>query len=392
MTMSGREPDLHGGPRRIVELAARALGYDAGRATILHAGEIREVATAGPVTDATEHTLEHAAADVLAGRPVSIRDALGVALRSPRGQLVGALCVAGGSGTPPGNLAPGDRANVLLAFADVLGDQLELLQHVSRLHDDAGAVEKLEAAIDAGQLRPWYQPILRLATRELVGFEALARWHRPTGAVERPGAFIGLAEETGLVTKLDLAVLDHGAADLARWREQKPDLRLNVNISGRHLADDDWTERVHEIVTRHGVPPANIDLELTESARPDDVERGAVQLQRLRDRGYSIWFDDFGTGWSELQHLVQLPLDGLKIDRFFAEALGSRADAVVRALVQAARELGLQTTIEGVSDPVHADRALELGCDFAQGFLWSQPLPAAAVEELLASAEPVFRV
>jgi EAL domain-containing protein (putative c-di-GMP-specific phosphodiesterase class I) len=254
------------------------------------------------------------------------------------------------------------------------------------VHLDDVAVAELTRAVAAGEVRPWYQPIVRLANRELVGFEALARWHRPSGIVELPGAFIGLAEESGLVTTLDLAVLDQAAADLARWRECRPDLRISVNFSARHLDDSDWVDTVHARTTAHGVPPGNVDVELTESARPRDLARGAEQLARLRELGYAVWFDDFGTGWSELTHLVEVPVDGMKIDRFFTERLGGRADAVVRALLQVAADLGLATTIEGISTTEQAERALALGCDRAQGFLWSAPLAPDEADRWVASS------
>ena len=205
------------------------------------------------------------------------------------------------------------------------------------VHLDDVAVGELRRAIAQGEVRPWYQPILRLATRELVGFEALARWHRPSGIVELPGAFIGLAEEAGLVTLSTSPSSTRRAADLARWRERRPDLRISVNFSARHLDDPGWVDTVHACTTRHGVPPGNIDVELTESARPRDLARGSEQLARLRELGYAVWFDDFGTGWSELTHLVDVPVDGIKIDRFFTERLGGRADAVVRALLRSPR-------------------------------------------------------
>ena len=245
--------------------------------------------------------------------------------------------------------------------------------------------EELHLALDRGEVRPWYQPIVRLTTGELVGFEALARWHRPSGMVELPGAFIGLAEETGLVTRLDLAILDGAACDLARWRAARPDLRISVNFSGRHLDGDGWVDELHALVTRYDVPPGNVDVELTESARPRDLAKGARELGRLRELGYAVWFDDFGTGWSELTHLVDVPVDGIKIDRFFTERLGGRADAVVKALLGVAADLGLATTIEGIATREQADRARELGCDLAQGYLWSEPLSAPDAEALLAT-------
>lgn len=386
--MTVRESSLHGGPRRIVELTARTLGVRAARATVLRDDTALVVSGASSADAAVDAALAGATAQILAGRAVTDPDACGVPLRSATGTLVGALCAAGGL---VGRDDP-ETEGVLAAFAGVLGDQLDLLERVGRLRRDERAPAELSLAIAAGELRPWYQPIVRLATRELVGFEALARWHRPSGEVQPPATFIGLAEETGLVTRLDLAILDRAAGDLARWREHRPDLRLSVNFSGLHLDDNGWVDAVHDTVTRRGVPPDNVDLELTESARPADVAGGADGLERLRGLGYAIWFDDFGSGWSELKQLVQVPVDGIKIDRFFAEALGGRADGVVRALVQAAADLRLATTIEGISRPEHAERALALGCEFAQGYLWSRPVPPDQVDALLASADLVLRL
>ena len=380
------EQALHGGPRRIVELAARALGFEAGRAALVEGNLLRTVATAGHVTTDAERMLRNMALSVVDGASLTEGDAVGVPLRTQGGTIVGTLCLAGG-GTARDDLDP---LEVLEAFGAVLADQLELLRHVTRMEADHTASDELSSAIAEGQVRPWYQPVLRLATREVVGFEALARWHRPNGQVERPAAFLGLAEQSGLVTRLDMTVLERACTDLAGWLELRPALRLNVNFSGRHLDDVRWVENLHARVTACGVPPQNVDVELTETARPADVVRGTRQLQALREHGYTVWFDDFGTGWSELQHLVQLPVDGLKIDRFFADALGSRADAVVRALVTAAQELGLSTTIEGISRPEHADRAQELGCEFAQGYLWSQPISVDEVTARLASDDLSF--
>ena len=379
---------LHGGPRRIVALTARALGVTAARATLLADDSPLVVSGSASVDDLVDDALLRAADDVLAGRAVAGPGAWGVPLRSPTGAVVGTLCAAGGTS----RLDAGDTAAVLTALAEVLSEQLDLLEQVGRMRRDEAATADLARAIEAGEVRPWYQPIVRLATRELIGFEALARWHRTSGEVEPPASFLGLAEDTGLVTVLDHAILDQAVGDLARWRVRRPELRLSVNFSGVHLDDDGWVDAVHATVTRHGVPPGNLDIELTESARPEDVERGAERLAQLRGLGYAVWFDDFGTGWSELQHLVEIPVDGIKIDRFFAEAWGGRADAVVRALVLAADELGLSTTIEGISRPEYAERAEALGCEYAQGYFWSPPVPRQQVDGLLASADPVLRL
>ena len=389
MTANPPEPSLHGGPRRIVELAARALGFASGQATLLEDDGRQVVVTVGPVGDTEEQLFDQVADDVLAQRLVATDDAAGVALLDGDGEVVGSLAVLGRGPEPW--LEGTDIEAVLRAFADVLGDQLDLMHHIRRLRVDGSATEDLSRAIDGGEIIPWYQPVLQMTTGDLIGFEALARWQRPTGQIERPGSFIGLAEESGLITRLDLAVMAQAMQDLSRWTELRPDLRMSVNFSGRHLSNPSWADEVHALAQRAGVSPDNVDVELTETARPDNITSGAEQLRRLQELGYAIWLDDFGTGWSELQHLVQLPVDGVKIDRFFAEALGGRADAVVRALTKAAEELGLGTTIEGISQPEHATRAIALGCDIAQGFLYSRPLPAAAAEQLVRSPRPVFK-
>ena len=192
--------------------------------------------------------------------------------------------------------------------------------------------------------------------RRAVGFEArplaasLGRGRAPRG-LHRPG------RGDRADHRLDLAILDRATADLARWLGERPALRLSVNLSGLHLDHERWVDKVHAIVNRHGVPAANLDVELTESARPRDLALGERQIGRLRELGYAVWFDDFGTGWSRLAHVVQVPVD----DRFFTARLGGRGDAVVRALLRLAEELGLATTIEGVERPDQAAQA-RLGC------------------------------
>jgi EAL domain-containing protein (putative c-di-GMP-specific phosphodiesterase class I) len=245
---------------------------------------------------------------------------------------------------------------------------------------------ELARAIDAGEIVPWYQPIVDLDSGDVIGLEALARWKRRSGDVAGPTAFVPFAERTDLIVELDHAVMSRALADLAGWRVQYPALRVSVNLSGRHLDHDSWVENMRQAVGVANVPPSAVDLELTETARPSDLASCEVMMIRIRALGFRIWLDDFGTGWFQLQDATRLPLDGLKIDRSLTDHLGSVDDSAILALIQVATELGLKITIEGIRSANQAALAHTLGCDYGQGFLFSPAVPAAEVPELLRAA------
>jgi EAL domain-containing protein (putative c-di-GMP-specific phosphodiesterase class I) len=249
-----------------------------------------------------------------------------------------------------------------------------------------GPAAELARAIDAGEIVPWYQPIVDLGNGDVIGLEALARWEHPSGDVAGPTAFVPLAERSDLIIKLDHAVMSRALADLAGWRSRYPELRVSMNLSGRHLDHEAWVETMRQAVGVANVPPSAVDLELTETARPSDLAASEVMMIRIRALGFRIWFDDFGTGWFQLQDAVRLPLDGLKIDRSFTDTLGSVDDAAIRALIQVATELGLKITIEGITTAEQAALAHTLGCDYGQGFLFSPAVPAVEVPALLRAA------
>lgn len=243
-------------------------------------------------------------------------------------------------------------------------------------------IEEAEVAraIQQGEIRPIYMALADLSDDRIVAVEALARWYRPSGEVVPPDDFVPVAERSDLIIDLDLAVAGRAIADLASWQQLRPDFRVTINLSGRHFGDDGWIDRLVGIVERAGVRPATVVLELTETVRPADLEQAVRIAGRLRDLGFSIWLDDFGSGWSGLADLLHLPIDGIKIDRPFARALGSRnADAVVEAIIGIAAKLDLTVTIEGIEERRLADRARELGCHLGQGFLWPHGLTAAQV-------------
>jgi EAL domain-containing protein (putative c-di-GMP-specific phosphodiesterase class I) len=314
---------------------------------------------------------------------------VGVPLRSG-GRVVGVLSLRDPTPRPIGRR----EVRTLVEFGRLVVDQLDTRdpqrdpelepesEHASEQPD--AAVAEIRAGLAAGEMIPWYQPVVALDSQRVIGVEALVRWHRGSGVIEQPATFLPLAERSDLIIDIDREIMRQAFRDLAGWQLTNPAFRVSVNLSGRHLDRVDTLAELDLQARSAGVSPGTVDLELTETARPHDLEVGAAAIARLRDRGYSVWFDDFGSGWSALQDLIRLPVDGIKLDRAFAEQLGSPvADAVVGALAAAATQVGLKITIEGIQEPVQAARALELGCQFAQGYLWSRPLPRDQVSALV---------
>lgn len=304
----------------------------------------------------------------------------GVPIRAD-GRVVGVLSVAD---TASRTLAPA-QVRILIELARLLAEQLRPDGSAAAAVPDE-AVAEIAAAVAAGEIRPWYQPVMDLATGQMTGVEALARWHRPSGAVEGPASFLPVAERSELVLDIDRAVMARAFVDLAGWQRLRPGFRVSVNLSGRHLDRPDTLGLVEAAVSAAGISATSVDLEITETARPDDLRTSLVLLTGFRERGYTVWFDDFGSGWSALQDLIRLPVGGIKLDRSFAEQLGTPVDdAVVGALASVAAQVGLRVTIEGIQTPLQLDRARALGCHSAQGYYWSPPIPADQITERLAA-------
>lgn len=312
------------------------------------------------------------------------RSYLGVPLTDPSGVVLGVLSVT----DPEPRVVDATLVRLLQDIGEGIREQLGLTgpDPAATTSVDADAAD-LARAIAAGEIVPWYQPVVDLATERMVGVEALARWIRPSGKAENAAFFIGVAERTDLVLELDLAVIAHALRDLRRWLGIDPTFRLNVNLSGRHLDHPGWADAILRTVEKAGVSSASVSLELTETSRPSESAELRNDIQHARDLGFKVWFDDFGSGWSSLQDLVHLPVDGLKLDRSFAIELGTRVDdVIIEALAGAAGQLGLPITIEGIETRDQATRALQLGCTFAQGYLWAPGLPGAVLEERLVAA------
>ena len=237
---------------------------------------------------------------------------------------------------------------------------------------------ELARALAAEELVLHYQPIVELASGRLAGAEALVRWQHPEEGLLPPARFLPLAEQSGLVERLGRQVRRLAAAWLARARRRpRPLPRLSVNLAARETLQPDLCAELAGLVHEHGLPASLFELELTETAVLAAPEQARATMAALRGRGFSVALDDFGTGFSSLTHLRDLPIDRVKIDRSFVAAVreDATARAIVGAVVSLAHTLGLEVVAEGVETEAQADMLLAFGCDLAQGYLYSPPLP-----------------
>jgi len=246
-------------------------------------------------------------------------------------------------------------------------------------------VTQFRQALETGQVDVHFQPQLALLTRQVIGVEALVRWHHPEFGKLDPEEFVAIVETTGLIDALTEFVLDRSLRQCRTWLDRGLSLSVAVNLSVRNLADTAFPHRVAEALTRHGVSPALLVFELTESAVMSDPERALPVLRALHGQGVRIAVDDFGTGYSSLAYLRRLPVDEVKIDKSFVLGLASDLGdlAVVRAIVDLGHSLGLTVVAEGVEEDATRDQLVEMGCDVAQGYLISRPLGAARFDAWL---------
>lgn len=242
----------------------------------------------------------------------------------------------------------------------------------------------LGAAIEAGHLELHYQPKASLRTGVISGVEALVRWRRNGAELVSPAEFIPVAEQTGLMATLTRYVLAHAIAQMRAWQDDGHRVRVAVNISARDLQDPLLPDDIAVMLHDHDVVATDLELEITESSIMADIEQAVVTLSRLHDMGISLAIDDFGTGNTSLAQLPRLPVDTLKIDRSFVQRLDDGVDdLIVRTTIELGRGLGLSVVAEGVSSAVVWERLERLGCDYAQGYYLSRPVPAGDIGPLL---------
>lgn len=227
-----------------------------------------------------------------------------------------------------------------------------------------------------------YQPIVELQTGEVIGFESLVRWRNEArGGLVSPGLFIPIAEETGVILQIGRLVLRDSVRQLQRWREEYPNARrlmVSVNVSPRELEQPALADRVAAILDDVGLPPANLKLEVTETAIMKNPEIATATLERLSAMGVSLALDDFGTGYSSLGYLHQMPINAIKIDRSFVKPMDADGEApvIVRSIIALAASLGMDCIAEGIETASTGHLLLELGCKYGQGWHFGRPSPA----------------
>ena len=250
--------------------------------------------------------------------------------------------------------------------------------------------EDLHRAVTGDQFEVHYQPTVDITSGHITAVEALLRWNHPERGLVGPDTFIPLAEDSGLIIPIGTWVLHEACRQVAAWNTDRDvPLTVGVNVSGRQLQQADFADEVVRALDATGCSAGWLLLEITETALIATLETAAPALRRLRDLGVHIGLDDFGTGYSSLTYLRQLPVDVLKIDRSFVTDVGTRPDqrTLVSAVVEMARALSMHTVAEGVE--LEEERAVlhAIGCDAAQGYLYTRPLPAVEIGDLL-TADP----
>jgi diguanylate cyclase len=256
--------------------------------------------------------------------------------------------------------------------------------HIYELHRDAHTrgrlqrIDELKRGLTSGQLRVHYQPQVELTTGRVRGVEALVRWEHPRLGLLPPSEFLPLVDRTGLIRVLTRQVLREALEQCARWHEQGLHWHVSVNLSASSLMDAQLPREVWQLLESAGVEPRWLMLEMTEDQLMSDPARGQEVIGRLREMGLRVSIDDYGSGYSSMAHLRALTIDELKLDKAFVMELGTdrSLDAIVLSAVHLAHALDLELVAEGVESEIAWDRLRELGCDLAQGYYLSPPIPA----------------
>lgn len=243
-------------------------------------------------------------------------------------------------------------------------------------------IEKdLRTAIERGELTLYYQPIVSLSNQQTEGFEALVRWHHPQRGIVSPAEFVPIAEETGLIVRLDSWVLQEACRQMKTWQEQYPDLshfNVSVNLSSLQFRLPNLIDKISKILDETGLESNHLKLEITESAFIDNPELAAIILEQLRELGVGLSLDDFGTGYSSLSNLYRFPVNTLKIDRSFINRIDRQQDGleIVRIIVMLGQTLRIDVVAEGIETEAQLALLQQVQCQCGQGYFFSKPLPA----------------
>ncbi len=363
------------------EVAARVRGAVRASDTVARLGG-DEFAVLLPGADAAgavaaTHTLLAALATPIAldGQSLACTASIGIALAPTHGTDVATVL---------------RRADVAMYVAKRAGSGYAVYAAAHDQHSPARLTleTELRAALAAGALVLHYQPTVDVRSGRADRVEALARWPHPQHGLIPPDQFIPLAEQTGLIVPLTQWVLETALAQCHAWEQAGWTLGVAVNLSMRSLHDPGLPETIAWLLRRYAVPPERLTLEITESALMVDPAQAQAVLLRLTALGVQLAIDDFGTGYSSLGYLKQLPVDAVKIDKSFVQNMGhttTKDSAIVRSIIDLGHNLGLAVVAEGVEDQATWQRLRAAGCDVAQGFYMSRPMPAAELEHWLAT-------
>ena len=256
--------------------------------------------------------------------------------------------------------------------------------------DHFGLEADLRRALERGEIKVFFQPIVRLEDRTVAGFEALLRWDHPKLGRLSPAEFIPIAEESGTIVDLGIFALERTARELAAWQsalDVDPPIFASVNVSSRQLLRHDLLHNVKTVLTRSNVIKGTLKLELTESLVMENPEYAAQMLSRIRELGAGLSLDDFGTGYSSLAYLQRFPFDTIKIDRSFVHQNGKGSRPVIlRSIVALAHDLGMEVVAEGAETESDVIELFQLGCEYAQGYAFGHPITAMDARKLVGAA------
>src|SRR3954454_6666278 len=269
------------------------------------------------------------------------------------------------------------------------GDRIEVFKPSMRARksDRLTLESDLRRALEREEITILYQPIVRLDDRSVAGFEALARWDHPKMGRMSPADFIAIAEEIGLIVDLGLFVLEHTARQLGTWqrasRSREP-IFASVNVSSRQLLRQDLIHDLRTVIARSGLARGSLKLELTESLVMENPEHAAQMLTRIKELGAGLALDDFGTGHSSLSYLQRFPFDTIKIDQSFVRASSKgQRPVILRSIIALAHDLGMEVVAEGAETDSDAVELYQLGCEYAQGYVFGEPMSAESARQLL---------
>ncbi|MDP5280332.1 EAL domain-containing protein [Sphingomonas sp. DG1-23] len=334
--------------------------------------------------------LEHPAGSQI---PIETAEALLALVARPvqlRGGLAEVSASIGLVTCPPG----GSEAEEMLRAADFAmyrakkSGRSSYCVFAAEIEAEMGERAQLEldmhAGIHRGEFVPYFQPIVALASGEMIGFEALARWNHPTRGLIAPDLFIPIAEDAGMIQDLGFAVLRRACIEARQWPQH---LTLSVNISPLQLNDPWLPQRILQVLCSTGFAPGRLIVEITETRLVQDIEAARVILVSLRSAGIQIALDDFGTGYASLKHLRELQFNRIKIDRGFVQNMRDDENGqIVRAILSLSEGLGLPVTAEGIETGENAELLTRLGCEYGQGFLYSRAVEAGEALEMACAA------